>query len=241
MSDIRRLAGIAGVVLAAMMIVAFVLDFVIIATTGGPPMIYLESLSADLARARDSAIWPLETWLYTLQVVPFAIFIIGVRSALRAAKEEGIADMATLAAVFFMALHTLHNLLILTVVQVLAPAYVNGTAAASSIETVARAFLGLAYAAFLPGGGIGSALLVAAVLGFAIAQRRTHALAAPSGRLAAASAVLMTVAYAQYVVPPTFFVALVGYLAYVAWTAVVSAGLLRSAPNGVAVLTLEPA
>ncbi len=208
-----------------MMIVAFALDFAIIATTGGPPMIYLESLSADMTRARDSAIWPIETWLYTLQIVPFAILILGVRSTLRAAKEEGIADVATLAAVLFMALHTLHNLAILTVVQVLVPAYVAGAATASAIEAVARGFLGLAYAAFLPGGGVGSALLVAA----------------PSGRLAAASAVLVTVAYAQYVVPPAFFLALVGYLAYVAWTAVVSVGLLRSAPRAAAVLTPEPA
>ena len=223
------------------MIVAFALDFAIIATTGGPPMMYLETLSADMTRARDSAIWPIETWLYTLQIVPFAIFILGVRSTLRAAKEEGIADVATLAAVLFMALHTLHNLAILTVVQVLVPAYVADAATASAIETVARGLLGLAYAAFLPGGGVGSALLVTALIGFAVAQRRTRALAAWSGRLAAASALLVTIAYAQYIVPPAFFLALVGFLAYVAWTAVVSVGLLRSAPRGAVVLTAEPA
>ena len=241
MSDTRRLAGVAGVVLAAMMIIAFALDFAIIATTGGPPMIYPESLSADLVRARDSAIWPIETWLYALQIIPFAVFIVGVRATLRAGREGGIADLATLAAVLFMALHTLHNLAILTVVQGLAPAYVPGAANASSIEAVSRGFLGLAYAAFLPGGGVGSALLVAALIGFAVAQRRTRALAGASSRLATASAALVAVAYAQYVVPPAFFLALVGWLAYMAWTAVVSVGLLRSAPSGAVVLTPEPA
>jgi len=53
--------------------------------------------------------------------------------------------------------------------------------------------------------------------------------------------VLVTIAHAQYVVPPAFFLALLGWLAYVAWTAVVGVGLLRFAPRGVAVLTPEPA
>ena len=72
----RRIAGAAGLVLAAMLVVAFVLDFVITGTTGGPPTIALSSLTADLTRARDSVIWPIETWLYSLQIVPFAIFIL---------------------------------------------------------------------------------------------------------------------------------------------------------------------
>lgn len=241
MAETRRLAGTAGLVLAAMMIVAFVLDLALIATTGGPPLIGLASLSTDLGRARDSAIWPVETWLYTLQVVPFAIFILGVRAALRGAKEEAMADVVTLAAVLFEALHTLHNLTILAVVNVLAPAYVPGTAEATATEVVARGLLGLSYATFLPGGGVGSALLVAALAGFAVAQRRTRALAPWSGRLAAAGAVLVAIAYAQYIVPPAFFIALFGYVAYMAWTVVVSLGLLRSEARLAPALTPKPA
>jgi hypothetical protein len=86
--------------------------------------------------------------------------VLGVRSALRAAGEEVIADKATLAAVLFMALHTLHNLAILSVAQVLASSDVPGTAEATEIEAVARGFLGFAYATFLPGGGVGSLLFI---------------------------------------------------------------------------------
>jgi hypothetical protein len=237
MSDPRRLSGLAGATLAAMAIAAFVLDFAIIATTGGPPQIYLDSLSADLVRARASAIWPIETWLYALQLVPFAIFVPGLRATLRAAGEATLADVTVLALMLFMALHTLHNLIILTVVQVIVPSYVPGGADAAATEAVARGLLGLAYAAFLPGGGVGGALLIAGLIGFASVQGRARSFPAWSGRLAAAGALLMTVAYAQYVVAPTFFLALLGYVAYLAWIVVVSVSLLRPAPRGSSVLT----
>ena len=240
MSGSRRVTAIAGIALAAMLVVAFALDFAIIATTGGPPQIFLASLSADLVRARDSAVWPIEAWLYVLQVVPFAIFILGVRAALRDAKQEAVADVATLAAVLFMALHTLHNLAILTVVNVLAPAYVPGAGDAMAIESVARGFLGLAYAAFLPGGGVGGLLFIAAMGGFAIAQRRSRVFPAWSGRLATTSAVLFAIAYAQYVIAPAFFISLVGFVTYIAWTTVVSVGLWQRTESRSTVLAARP-
>src|SRR5712691_144651 len=129
-----------------MMIVAFVLDFTIIGTTGGDPMIALTKLPEDLARARASAIWPIEAWLYTLQIVPFAIFVLGVRASLRSAGQEALADVFALSGVVFMSLHTLHNLGIVTTVQVLAAGYVPGSAEGAAIEAVARGLLGLSYA-----------------------------------------------------------------------------------------------
>jgi hypothetical protein len=166
--------------------------------------------------------------------------VLGVRSALRAAGEEVIADKATLAAVLFMALHTLHNLAILSVAQVLASSDVPGTAEATEIEAVARGFLGFAYATFLPGGGVGSLLFIVAMASFAGAQRRSRALAPWSGRLAIASALLIAAGYAQYIVPPAMFIALLGWVAYVAWTVFVSIGLVRRAERRGAVLT-QPA
>lgn len=223
------------------MTLGFALDFVVISTTGGPPQIFLASLSADLVRARNSSIWPIETWVYSLQAIPFVVFILGMRAALRDAGEEALADIAALAGVFFMALHTLHNLAILAVVNVLAPTYVAGAADAASTEAVARGLLGVAYAAFLPGGGIGGALLVLALASFAMAQRRSRAFPAWSGRLATFAAVLLTVAYLQYIVPAAFFIALPGYVAFILWTAAVSRGLQGSAPRRAPVTAAQPA
>lgn len=240
MTELRRLTAIAGVVLAVMTILAFALDFVIIVTTGAPPLIALATLPADLVRARDSAIWPIDAWLYTLQIVPFTIFVVGLRARFRSTGQEAVADIATVAALLFMALHTLHNLAIVTVVQTLAPSYVPGAPEATAIEATARGLLGVAYAAYLPGGGAGGLFFVAAMAGFATAQRRSAAFAAGSGSLAIASAVLSAVAYAQYVIPAALYVGLIGWLAYIAWTVVVSLGLLRSGERRSPVLAAQP-
>ena len=74
-----------------------------------------------------------------------------------------------------------------------------------------------------------------------MAQRRTAALAPWSGRLAAGAATLMSIAYVQYVVAPAFFIALIGWVVFIAWTTVVSVHLLRTAPRSSAVLTPQPA
>lgn len=240
MTDLRRFTATAGLVLAGMMIIGFALDFAIMATTGGPPMVALDTLAADLVRVRGSAIWPAEAWVYTLQIVPFALFVVGLRATLRAAGADLTADIATLAAVLFMGFHTLHNLAFVTVIQALAPVYVQGAQAAPAIEATARAFVAFADATFLPGGGVGGLLFVTMMAAFAVAQRRTGALAAGSGQLAAASAVLLVVGYAQYIVFPALFVALVGWLAFIAWTVVVSIGFLRSTERRSTVLAAQP-
>jgi hypothetical protein len=224
-----------------MMLVAFALDLTIIGTTGGDPVIALTKLPEDLARARASAIWPIEAWLYTLQILPFAIFVLGVRAFLRSAGQETFADIFALSGMVFMSLHTLHNLGIVTTVQVLAAGYVPGSADGAAIEAVARGLLGLSYAAFVPGGGVGTAFLVIALAAFAAAQRESRALPRWSGRLATASAALLLVGYAQYVAPPAFFVALFGYVVYIAWTIVVTVGLARPIEAPSAVLATQPA
>ncbi|MGH2471532.1 MAG: hypothetical protein ACRDG6_03885 [Candidatus Limnocylindria bacterium] len=204
-------------------------------------MIALTKLPEDLARARASAIWPIEAWLYTLQIVPFAIFVLGVRASIRSAGQEALADVFALSGILFMSLHTLHNLAIVTAVQVLAAAYVPGTAEGTAIEAVARGLLGFAYAAFVPGGGVGTALLVAMLAAFTAAQGETRALPRWSGRLSAAGAALLAVGYAQYLVPAAFFVALLGVVIYIAWTIVVTVGLARPLEARSAVFAPQPA
>lgn len=225
MTDPRRLTAYAGFVLTGMLIVAFALDLAIMATTGGPPAVYPATVGADLVRLGGSAIWPVEAWLYTLLLVPFAAFVVGVRAQLQAAGEELAADLAALAAILFMALHTLHNLSILTIVHGLAPDYAPGSAAAAGIETTARAFATFASVTFEPGGGVGGLLFIVALATFGIAQRRSLALG--SSRLATASALLLSVGYAHYLVFAAFFVALLGWVAFIGWVVAVTAGSAR--------------
>ncbi len=240
MTDLRRFTATAGLVLAGMMILGFALDVAIISTTGGAPMVGLDTLAADLGRVRGSAIWPTEAWVYTLQIVPFALFVLGLRATLRTAGAELAADVATLAAVLFMGFHTLHNLAFIAVIQGLAPVYVQGAPNAPAIEATARGFVTFADATFLPGGGVGGLLFVTMMAAFVVAQRRTRALAAGSGRIAAASAVLLAIGYAQYIVPAALFVALIGWLAFIAWTAVVSIGCLQAAERRSTALAAQP-
>jgi hypothetical protein len=123
----------------------------------------------------------------------------------------------------------------------MAPTYVPGATDAPAIEAVSRGLLGLVYAAFVPGGGVGGVFFVLTSAGFAIAQRRTGALPPWTGPLAATSAVLTAIAFAQYVVPPMFVLALVGWLAFIAWVALASVSLFRSAPRAAPALSSQPA
>jgi len=88
---------------------------------------------------------------------------------------------------------------------------------------------------------VGGVFFVLTSAGFAIAQRRTRALPPWTGPLAATSAVLTTIAFAQYVVSPVFVLALVGWLAFIAWVALASVSLFRSAPRAAPALSSQPA
>ena len=204
-----RITRAAGLLLAAMLILGFAFDMVLMVSTGGPPMIGLGSLSHDLARAGGSSVWPVETWVYTLLTVPSVVFIFGLRRSVGAAQPV-LADVAAGAALLFIALHTLHNLVVLAVVQVVAP---SAAADAAGAAAVARPLLALAYATFLPGGGLGGVVFILAMAAFAWLQRRSAA-----GWLALAAAVLFAVGYAQYLLAPAIVAALAGWLCFIAWT-----------------------
>jgi hypothetical protein len=214
-------AGAAGAFFTAMLIAGLVLDGAVSSSTGGAPVIGLDTLSADLGRAHGSHVWPVEAWVYTLAAVPFVFFVAGLRRALAGAGHAVLADAGAVAALLFMVLHTVHNLALLAVVQFLAPHYTAGAADSTAIEATARGLIGFGDAAFLPGGGVGSILLVGAMVVFARVQSGW------ASRLAIAAAALVTVGYLQYAAGPALFVALGGWVAFIAWSAVSSAGLLR--------------
>jgi len=88
---------------------------------------------------------------------------------------------------------------------------------------------------------VGGMFFVLTCAGFAIAQRRTRALPPWTGPLAATSAVFTAIAFAQYIVPPVFVVALVGWLAFIAWVVIASVDLFRSAPRAGPALSSQPA
>lgn len=224
MEQIGKLAGIAGLVLGGMLALAFVLDFTIIATTGGPPMVQLSSLQADMVRLRGNALWSFDTWIYALSIVPASVFVVGAWSALRATGQGALAGVAAIAFVLFQLTHMLHNLALLAVIQLLASSsYVPGSGDAAALEAVTRGLLGFAYATFDMGLGVGTAFFVVGMLAFAAAQRRTRSRV---WTLALASALLVAVGALQGVFFPTLFVALVGWVCGIAWTIATSLRLL---------------
>ena len=116
----RAVSGYAGFAFAAFLVAGFALDAAIIATTGGqPPQLSATNIGADLARAGASRIWGIELWVYATAVIPFALFLPGLRSAL-AARGGSWVDVGVISAGLFIALHTLHNVAYAAVVTGLA-------------------------------------------------------------------------------------------------------------------------
>lgn len=223
----RAVSGYAGFAFAAFLVVGFALDAAIIATTGGqPPQLSATNIGADLARAGASRIWGIELWVYATAVIPFALFLPGLRSAL-AARGGSWVDVGVISAGLFIALHTLHNVAYAAVVTGLAPSYVAGSAGATAMEQVARGFIAFAETMFLPGGGIGGAAQVLALIAFGMAQRRSGAHRTAS--LAFTSAGVMALGYVRVLIPgdSATLVALVGWIAFIAWSLITSFGLVR--------------
>jgi hypothetical protein len=143
-----------GVVLSVMMVSAFLLDMLIVQSTSGPPMLTTDNMGSELLRARGSTVWLVEGWLYTLRVIPGYLFVLNVYGALR----DGDSDMAgagLVGSLLFWIFHTLHNVALLTVLQVLVPQYASGTSQETSIEVLATGLLGFANLLFGFGTSIG--------------------------------------------------------------------------------------
>lgn len=224
-----RYGGISGIILAIMLIAAFALDFAIIATTQGPPILRPENISADLLRAQGSFLWLVEAWLYTLMVVPVPLFIAMVYRALREKNDGGLAAVGLFASTLFWIFHTLHNVSFLTILQVLVPRYTGGSAEAAAIEVVAVALLGFANVAFGFGASVGALFLVGylGVLGMVTLQR--GGLPRWTGYVALAAALLSLLAYLQFLSEAIGLVlGLLSWVLHILWVIGASVRLLRS-------------
>jgi hypothetical protein len=222
-----RLSAFGGLAFAATLAAGFLLDLAIFLTTGGPPQLFVSTLSADLARASTSVVWRVELWTYILAAIPFVVFLPGLRHALDERGNDVVSIGALMAALFIL-LHTLHNMAYAAIVTGLAPDYVAGSATAPATLETSRGLIALAETAFLPGGGIGALALVFALVIFGIAQRRSGA--RRTSGVALAAAVLTSAGYLRLVVPDMVVlpVALAGWVAFIAWSAMSSLDLLRA-------------
>jgi len=229
-----RVSGLAGLAFAAVLVAGFVMDGVIAVTTGGPPELYSATISADLVRSGSSVAWPIELWIYILAALPFAIFLPGLRSALsgRDAVSAQLGEIGAICAAFFILFHTLHNLAYAAIVTGLAPSYAAGTASAVATERAAQGLIAFAEGSFLPGGGIGGALLAAALFAFGTAQQRAGSRGV--GRLAIVAAALSALGYiGVFVGQAALPIALAGWVAFITWSALTSLALLHEPAGAV--------
>jgi hypothetical protein len=212
------------------MVLGFGLDMAIVSTTGGVPAVRQASLGADLVRVAGSAIWPVEGWTYTLMIVPACAFLPALHRRLWKDEDADLSGTALVALAAFWVVHTLHNTVILGVVQGLAPAYVPGAADAASVEASARGLVGVSDALFGPGSGLGTPLLALASLAYGLRMGKTRAFAAWVAPAAFGSAAFSLVGMLQFAFAPLLFVGLIGWILFIAWTAGASLGLLRPGP-----------
>src|SRR5258706_5066057 len=224
MSSGVRVSGLAGLAFAAALVAGFVMDGVIALTTGGPPQLYAASISADLARSGGSAIWRIELWTYIIAALPFAIFLPGLRTAL-SRRDAVSVQIGAICAALFIVFHTVHNIAYVAIVTGLAPSYVAGSAASIATERVAQGLIAFAEASFLPGGGIGGALLATCLFAFGAVQRRAGARVGTPALLAGSLTALGFVGLflGQAALP----IALSGWIAFIAWTALTSLSLIH--------------
>ncbi len=229
-----RLYGYAGIVLALMMIVAFALDFAIMGTTDGPPGFDLQDIGPDLVRAGDSLIWRIESLLYVLQIVPFAVFALGVYWALESERDGGLPALGLVATGVAWLFSTLHNVAIVTTVFWLIPDYVPGTQEGQLIEVTARGLMAAGNTLFTPGGGVATLLLVIGLAAIGVVTLRMDRLPRWTGYAAIVAAILSLLAYLQYLSEGFFVLALVGWVVYIVWTMAVSLRLTRHQIPGLA-------
>jgi len=225
-----RLAGLAGVVLAVVLTLAFALDFVIIGTTGGPPVFRLDRIGSDLVRAKGSAVWIIEAWFYALLIVPFSVFAVGVYRLLRQ-REAQLALAGLIGTTLFWIFSTAHNAAIITVLQELVPRYDSGSPTGAGLEAAAQALLGFGNTLFYPGGGVGTLLFVVGIAATGWATLRSGGFPRWTGYVAYGSAVFSALGYLQYLADPLLALGLIGHVFYIVWIAATALYLVRLRPS----------
>jgi hypothetical protein len=227
-----RIGGIAGLVLAPMMIVAFGLDLAIIMTSGGPPLLDPNNIGPELSRAQGVGIWPVELWLYTLMIIPGSLLAIAAYRVLRTEQDDSLAAAGLLATVLFWIFHTLHNVLMLAIFQAVVPNYTGGSANTVAMETVASTVLRIAYAIFNFGTSVGALFLVGSLAALGLATLRSAGLPRWTGYVALASSFAILGSYLQFLSGsfsnPFVVFGVLGWLLYMTWVIGTTLTLLRS-------------
>lgn len=222
----RTLISISGIVLTIMMVVAFALDMTIIQMSG-PPVLSADNIGPELLRAKGSTIWLLEGWLYTLMIVPGFIFVWAVYWSLRD-DDTSLAGIGLFASALFWIFHTLHNVVMLTVIQALVPNYARGTSEGTSIEVLAAGFLGLANILFGFGGSVGGLFLVGYLAAFGLVMLKSR-FPRWIGYVAVAGGLAVLLSYLQVISGAFMFVGLLGWVLSIVWVASTTVVLLRPA------------
>jgi len=221
-----RISGVSGVVLAIMMIIAFALDMAIIQTTAGPPLLNADNIGSELLRAKGSTIWLVEGGLYSLMIVPAFVFMLAVYWALRD-DDNGLAGIGLFASALFWIFHTLHNVAMLTVIQVLVPRYTAGTSEATTVEVLATTLLGFANILFGFGGSVGGLFLVAFLAAFGLVTLKSSILPQWTGYVALAGGLTVLLSYLQFISGAFLFVGLLGWVLTIVWVVGTTLTLLR--------------
>lgn len=221
-----RISTLSGVVLATMMVIAFALDMSIIQTTSGPPVLSADNIGSELLRARGSAIWLVEGWLYTLMIVPGFVFALAIYWVLRN-DDNGLAGIGLFASALFWVFHTLHNVAMLTVLQVLLPRYASETSEGTAIEVQARALLGLANILFGFGGSVGGFFLAGFLIAYGLVMLKSS-LPRWMGYLAVGAGLGVLLSYLQFVSAAFMFIGLLGWILNIVWVVSTTVVLLRS-------------
>jgi hypothetical protein len=231
----NAITTVSGIVLAIMMVIGFALDMTIIQTTSGPPVLNGDTIGSELLRARGSTIWLVEGWFYSLMVVPGFVFVLGVYWALRDFNKS-LAGIGLFASALFWIFHTLHNVAMLTVLQVLVPRYSSGTSEGTAIETLSTGLLGFANLLFGFGGSVGGLFLAIFLATFGLVTLRSP-LPRWIGYMAVVAGLAVVLSYLQFISGAFMFIGLIGWILSIAWVVGTTAALSR--PQSQAQLAAE--
>jgi len=213
----RRFVVWNGILLVVMLVTAFALDLAIWNSTGGPPAIDLNHLSTDLVRANGSSLWPIETWLYILLVIPGLTFTIGVKSVLKHPDQELLLVTAKNSMILFWIFHTLHNVVLLTVLYGAASYSPADTTQALNFESVADMLLRFSNLLFGFGTSIGALFLVFALGLFGYLTYLNKKFTNRIAFIALGASIAILLSYLQSVSGVFFALGLLGWVLFIFW------------------------
>lgn len=213
----RRFLAWNGSALVLMLVTAFALDLTIWNTTGGPPAIDSNNLSADLLRAKNSSLWLIEGWFYLLMVIPGLTFTVGAKNVLKHPDHEVLLAIAKNSMILFWIFHTLHNAVILTVLYGAASYSPADTTHALNFESLANSLLLFSNLLFGFGTSIGALFLVVALGLFGYVTYLNKKFSNWTGWIAIGASMAILLSYLQSVSNVFFMFGLLGWILFILW------------------------